>query len=128
MGRELVLPRSHKQTQEWDGRGEVLLVGTHVGDGIELIPEDLTILGPGDGRGADPSPAMCGRARRLDSGLSPFHRSIELLCCKTHQDLIAVDVELHPKPSTDFRRDHLNVGCIEAKRGLYRAHESVWNL
>ncbi len=124
----LVLAGCDPEPEQRDRHREVLGVGPHVGDGVQLVPEELAILGADQRGGADPAPAVDRRSRRLAPGLGPLHRVPELFGGPRHEDLVVVDVELAAEPAPNFGSDDPDVARPHPQRLRYRTGEGVRHL
>jgi hypothetical protein len=56
--RHLVLTRGDPEPEQRDRHREVLGVGAHVGDGVELVAEELAVFGADQSSGPDPTPPV----------------------------------------------------------------------
>ncbi len=115
--RHLVLARCDPQAEKGDGHREVLGVGPHVGQRVELVPEELTVPGPHQGGGADPAAAMDRGPGRFSPGLRPLHGPAELPRRPSRQDLVVVDVEFGAEAAAHLGSNHAHVALVHPQLG-----------
>ena len=106
--RERVLARSHPQPQQRDRHGEVLGVGAHVGEALDLVAEESRHPWCRPGWRCHPAPPWIvelAASRRVSVHLTGRPSS---LAAKRDQDLVVVDVELAAESAADLGGDHLH--------------------
>ena len=110
------------------GHGEVLRVGAHVCDGVELVAENLAVARSCDGGRADPAATVDGRRGRLAAGFGPANRPTGCLRRKHTEEVLCVDAELRSKPTADLGRNGVHVVRRETEDLGHCSCESVGHL
>ena len=123
-------PSGYPESQQRDRHREVLRIGPHVRDRVELVAEDLAIAGAGDRCRPHPVAAVnrCAPAASRRVSVQRIGRSAGTSRGETRQHLFGIHVELRPEPTADLGRDDAHVMRRQTERLGYGSGNSVGDL
>ena len=84
----------HESAEQRHAGGDELQVGTHVGEQLDLQPEQRAVLRRRYLQVLNLIATVDGRLVALATGLGPLHRPSKPTCNEQGDDLLGVDVEL----------------------------------
>ena len=105
VGLHLVDRREHEGPEDRHAGRDELQVGAHVGEQLDLEPEDRAVLAGGDLDVLDLVAAVRGRLVVLAARLGPLDRPAELAGHDEGEHLLGVDVELGAEAAAHVGRD-----------------------